>query len=68
MLVAAQIKGPGGLWNLESSLEELAQLTRTAGAEVVTTVSQQIEKSMPYYLGKGKLEEMVDDESQKNQA
>ena len=38
----------------------MAQLARTAGAEVVTTVAQHIEKPTPYYLGKGKLEEIKD--------
>ncbi|MFB3092277.1 MAG: GTPase HflX [Dehalococcoidia bacterium] len=60
LLVGAQLKGSSSLWSLESSLEELAQLARTAGAEVVTTVAQHIEKSTPYYLGKGKLEEIKD--------
>ncbi|MCZ6865931.1 MAG: GTPase HflX [Dehalococcoidia bacterium] len=60
LLVGAQLKGSSSLWSLESSLEELAQLARTAGAEVVTTVAQRLEKSTPYYLGKGKLEEIKD--------
>ncbi|MCZ6535579.1 MAG: GTPase HflX [Chloroflexi bacterium] len=59
-MVGAQLKGSSSLWSLESSLEELAQLARTAGAEVVTTVAQRLEKSTPYYLGKGKLEEIKD--------
>jgi len=40
------------------SLEELAQLARTAGAEVVGTLVQHLEHPTHTYLGKGKLEEL----------
>ena len=46
-------------WQLESSLRELAQLSDTAGAQVVFEVIQK--RSRPhsaYYIGKGKAEEI----------
>lgn len=47
-------------WSTEESLEELSQLTRTAGAIVVGVLSQKLEMPSPsYYLGKGKIEELV---------
>ena len=51
-------KGRGALWNLEESLQELALLTRTAGAEVAAVVSQRLDKPSRTYLGAGKLEEL----------
>ena len=41
-------------------MAELAQLATTAGAETVARLSQHLEKPTPYYLGKGKLEELKD--------
>ena len=35
----------------------MALLARTAGAEVAVTVSQRLDRTTPYYLGTGKLEE-----------
>ena len=58
LLVGVQFRGHGNLWNAEESLAELAQLAVTAGAEVVARLSQHLEKQTPYYLGKGKLEEL----------
>ena len=46
------------LWSLEESLEELAQLTHTAGAEVVGTIYQRLDRPTHYYLGTGKIEEL----------
>ncbi len=46
---------------MEDSLEELAQLAATAGAEVVGALVQRLTKATPgYYLGKGKLKELAD--------
>lgn len=56
--VGVAIKGKDGLWSLRESLSELSQLARTAGAEVCEQVSQQLERSTPFYVGKGKLEEI----------
>src|SRR5256885_6180948 len=44
-------------WDLRDSLEELAELAISAGAEVVDTVTQKLQKpTAPYYIGKGKAE------------
>lgn len=50
-----------GLWTMHDSLEELAQLAMTAGAEVVGTVTQSLHEIDPAYLiGRGKVEELVE--------
>ncbi len=55
-----QIKGQKSAWSLQSSLEELERLARTAGAEVVGTVTQRLDRPEgSHYLGKGKLEELA---------
>jgi GTPase len=44
-------------WDLRDSLDELKELVTSAGAEVVNTVTQKLEKpTAPYYIGKGKAE------------
>ena len=44
-------------WDLRDSMEELRELASSAGAEVVNTVTQKLEKpTAPYYIGKGKAE------------
>lgn len=44
-------------WDLRDSLEELAELASSAGAEVVDTITQKLQKpTAPYYIGKGKAE------------
>ncbi len=44
-------------WDLRDSLEELAELANSAGAEVVDTVTQKLFKpTAPFYIGKGKAE------------
>src|SRR5712692_9961671 len=48
-------------WDLSDSLEELAELANSAGAEVVDTVTQRLRKpTAPYYIGKGKAESIKD--------
>lgn len=48
-------------WDLRDSLEELAELANSAGAEVVDTVTQKLQKpTAPYYIGKGKAEAIKD--------
>jgi len=48
-------------WDLRDSLEELAELANSAGAEVVDTITQKLPKpTAPYYIGKGKAEEIKD--------
>lgn len=46
------------MWAVEDSLQELAELARSAGANVVGSVSQRLERPTHVYLGKGKLEEL----------
>ena len=60
ILVGVEIKGDPHLWSVEDSLEELGLLARTAGAEVVSTLSQRLDRRTNAYLGKGKLEELRD--------
>lgn len=43
---------------MRASLEELADLARTAGAKVVGSITQRLSKPTHYYLGKGKLEQL----------
>lgn len=59
-LVAVAIKGEPNKWPIEDSIEELGQLARTAGAQIVGRIVQQLNAhSKAYYLGKGKLEELI---------
>jgi GTP-binding protein HflX len=59
ILVGAEPKGKKTTWTLESSVEELGQLARTAGVQVVGQIIQKLEKvSSTHYIGKGKLEEL----------
>ncbi len=65
-LVAVATRGEADHWSAEDSLEELAQLASTAGAEVVGKLVQRLRvPSKTHYLGKGKLEELL---SLKNRA
>jgi GTP-binding protein HflX len=60
VLVAVEIGRPQEAWTMAESLDELEQLANTAGASVVERISQQLDKpSKNFYLGKGKLEELV---------
>lgn len=53
--------GPAGRgWNTQASLEELALLASTAGAEVVGSTTQRLDYFHPAtYIGKGKVAEVV---------
>lgn len=47
-------------WDVEDSLSELRQLAATAGALVIGTVVQKLDKpTAPFYIGKGKAEEVA---------
>ena len=60
ILVGVGIKGEHRNWSIEGSLDELGQLARTAGAEVVGRMVQNLEKpSHSHYLGSGKIEELL---------
>ena len=56
--MGVEIKGAPRLWTIEDSLAELGLLARTAGAEVVSTLNQRLDKRTQSYVGKGKLEEV----------
>src|SRR5690348_10059062 len=61
LLVGAPIKRSGARHELAEHLAELAELTDTAGAVVVGEVTQFLERPNPgTYLGKGKLDELVE--------
>jgi GTP-binding protein HflX len=58
-LVGADLKHQSSSWNLEDSLEELAQLARTAGLEVVGQATQHLDSINPAtYIGSGKVKEL----------
>jgi GTPase len=60
-LVAVQRRGQHDGLDAEASLDELALLAHTAGAEVVGRVIQRLESPHPaLYIGKGKLEEIME--------
>src|SRR5215210_1263268 len=47
-------------WDLRESLDELAELARSAGAEVAGRVTQKLEQpTAPYYIGKGKAQDVA---------
>jgi len=57
--VAVASRETTGKWSAEAAVEELAQLTVTAGATVVGRLIQHLPApAKTYYLGKGKLEEL----------
>jgi GTP-binding protein HflX len=59
-LVAVASKGSVDRWSAEDSIDELAQLAGTAGAEVVGKLIQRLPRpSKAHYLGRGKLAELV---------
>lgn len=44
-------------WDLRDSMDELRELANSAGAEVVDTVTQRLQRpTAPYYIGRGKAE------------
>jgi len=59
-LLAVASKGSREKQSVENSIEELALLAGAAGAQVVARIVQQIhEPSSAYYVGKGKLQELL---------
>ena len=57
-LVGVELKGRPQPWTVQDSLEELAELARSAEAHVVGTTSQRLNTPTRAYLGSGKVEEM----------
>jgi GTP-binding protein HflX len=59
-LAGVEVENSDNLWSMEDSLEELAALARTAGAEVVGTIIQRMRApDVRYYLGKGRTAELA---------
>ncbi|MCI0440221.1 MAG: GTPase HflX [Chloroflexi bacterium] len=56
--MGVQIKGHGAPWSLEDSVAELGELARSAGAKVVGSMSQRLDRPTHLYVGKGKLDEL----------
>ena len=56
--MGVSVRGASQPWKLEESLDELAMLARTAGAEVVARVGQRLPRPERHYLGSGKLAEL----------
>lgn len=57
--MGAQVRGQRGLLDLDDSLDELEQLARTAGLEVVGRDTQRLAAIHPgTYIGSGKVEEL----------
>jgi GTPase len=60
VLVAVEL--PGRPWHTQDPLEELRGLAETAGAIIVGSLTQRRESMVPAtYIGKGKLEELVEE-------
>jgi GTP-binding protein HflX len=58
--VAVAAKSSFERWTTKDSLDELAQLANTAGASVVGKIAQRLPNpTKVYYMGKGKLDELV---------
>ena len=58
VLAGVEIRNQRPLFKVQESLRELSYLAKTAGAKVVGTVTQRLERPSRYYLGSGKLEEL----------
>ncbi len=59
-LAGVEVENGESLWSTEDSLEELAALARTAGAEVVGSMMQRLRApDVRYYLGKGRTAELA---------
>jgi GTP-binding protein HflX len=60
LLVAVATRERDASWPVEDSLEELAQLARTAQARIAGKLIQRLPRpSKTHYVGKGKLEELL---------
>jgi len=60
LLVGVGSKVSNHDWSVTDSLEELSYLTKTAGANVVGMLTQRLDAPSPtYYIGKGKIGELI---------
>jgi GTP-binding protein HflX len=67
LLVVVVANKASSRWPVEGSLDELAQLAKTAGATVVGRLTQRLPvPARTHYLGKGKLEELAALKNSKN--
>ena len=58
-LVAAELRNARSAWSLEDSLDELAELARTAGLTVLGRTTQRLRSIHPgFYIGEGKVAEL----------
>ena len=57
-MVGVRVRNKREIWGLKDSLSELSDLAEGAGAEVVSTITQNIKKHSLTYVGKGKLDEL----------
>ena len=60
VLVGLKLKRKPTMWDSDDSLKELGQLAESVGATVLDHITQKIERPTATYLGKGKLETLVD--------
>ncbi len=60
VLVAVEPRNSHSSWTLDDTLNELDYLARTAGAQVAARVTQRSERYTQTYVGKGKLQEIVE--------
>ncbi|HAL48424.1 MAG: GTPase HflX [SAR202 cluster bacterium] len=58
LLVGVSIKRKKALWRIEDSVAELGELAGSAGARVVGTIIQRLEKPTNVYVGKGKVDDI----------
>ncbi len=58
ILVGVSRKGQQQTWSMDDSLQELGTLATGAGAVVVDTITQQLDRPTSRYLGRGKLDEL----------
>jgi len=59
-LVGVGSKASNNNWSVTDSLQELSYLTKTAGASVVGMLTQNLDTPSPtYYVGKGKVGELI---------
>lgn len=61
VLIGIDEKVTTDVWNIDSSMQELEQLAKTAGANVVGKLIQRMDRrSSTHYLGSGKLKELIE--------
>jgi GTP-binding protein HflX len=60
VLIGVEVKGSRPLFSVEDSLDELALLAKTAGAEVLGRIVQRVAEISPAtFIGSGKVEEVI---------